>query len=268
MDFIRANRDRPWLCIAGFYSPHSPWIAPQTFLDAYDPASLSLPAFPPEVEARRAGLPAFSDQALRAARHGYYAMVSEVDHHCRRLLDLLDQLALARETMVVYTTDHGDWLGSHLRHGKGFPAPDAVSRVPLVVGWPAEIHQPGRIITGLTEAVDVLPTLLECAGVPVPPAVQGRSLLPVLHGQADIGRDSALTEGNGWKALRTDRYRYVCDVRAGEVREHLWDVLADPDEYVDLAASPRSAPILADLRRLDLARLVAQEQPLPRVWPY
>ncbi|MCL5947074.1 MAG: sulfatase-like hydrolase/transferase, partial [Chloroflexi bacterium] len=76
MAFLEQHRDQPFLCIAGFYSPHSPWVAPQEFLDRFDPAALSLPAFPPEVEARRSS-DAFSDEELRAARHGYYAMISE-----------------------------------------------------------------------------------------------------------------------------------------------------------------------------------------------
>ena len=79
MEFIRARDREPFLCIAGFYSPHSPWVAPQEFLDLYDPDSLSIPSFPPEVDAKRAD-GRCSDDELRGARQGYYAMVSEVDH--------------------------------------------------------------------------------------------------------------------------------------------------------------------------------------------
>ena len=77
MEFMTRHRDGPFLCVAGFYSPHSPWVAPEEFLDLYDPAALTLPPFPPALDARR-GPQHFSDDELRSARHGYYAMVSEV----------------------------------------------------------------------------------------------------------------------------------------------------------------------------------------------
>lgn len=96
-------------------------------------------------------------------------MVSEVDHHVGRILACLDEEVLTEDTIVVFTSDHGDWLGEHLRHGKGYPAPNAVSRVPLIVRWPSGVRRPGRTIDGLVEALDVVPTLLECAGVQVPP---------------------------------------------------------------------------------------------------
>ncbi|HVG98254.1 MAG TPA: sulfatase-like hydrolase/transferase, partial [Chloroflexota bacterium] len=269
MDFIAAHPDRSWLCVASFYSPHSPWVAPQEFLDLYDPATLRLPAFPPPADAARAGTD-FDDAGLRAARHGYYAMISEVDHHVGRLLALLEASGQARDTVVVFTSDHGDWLGEHLRHGKGYPASDQVSRVPLLLRWPAggPADAPGRPVDALVEAVDVLPTLLACAGVPVPPTVQGRSLLPLLRGERGGARDSALTEARGWKALRTERYRYVCRVTAGGPEEHLWDLERDPGEYRDVAADPGYAAALGEHRRLLLARAIANEQPLERAWPY
>ena len=98
-------------------------------LDLYDPAELTLPPFPPALDARR-GPRHFSDDELRSAHHGYYAMVSEVDHHVGRILDRLDGLGIADNTIVVFTSDHGEWLGEHLRYGKGYPGHDAVTRVP------------------------------------------------------------------------------------------------------------------------------------------
>lgn len=78
VDFIEECQEQPWLCVAGFYSPHSPWVAPQAFLDRYDPARLTLPTLPPALAGDRDTL-LCPDDELRAARHGYYAMVSEVD---------------------------------------------------------------------------------------------------------------------------------------------------------------------------------------------
>ncbi len=264
LEFLRANRDRTFLCVAGFYSPHSPWVAPQRFLDLYHPETFTLPPFPAELQARRDAARC-GEADLRAARHGYYAMVSEVDHHVGRILDGLDALGLAKDTVVVFTSDHGEWLGEHLRYGKGHPAHDCVSRVPLMVRWPAGGAAAGTCVQRFVEAVDLVPTLLECAGAPLPGELQGRSLLAALRGEPFAGRDSALTEHHGWTTLRTERWRYLCHA---DGREALYDLEADPLGYVEVAADPSQREALAACRHLLLQRLLERERPLPRIWPY
>ena len=263
-EFLTRHSDHPFLCIAGFYSPHSPWVAPQEFIDQYDPQRLQLPTFPPEIDARRS-VEHFSDSELCLARQGYYAMVSEVDHHVGRLLDRLDELGLAEDTIVLFTSDHGEWLGEHLRYGKGYPGHDCVTRVPCIIRWPASTAAPGRTCSGLAEAVDVLPSLLEAAGVQIPRPLQGHSLLPVLREEEDSVRRSALTEMRGWKNLRTPNFRYVVEQRG---RESLYDLESDPDAYRDVAADPAHAADLAEARRELIAHLLDSERPLPRIWPY
>lgn len=255
---------RPFVCIAGFYSPHSPWVAPQRFLDLYDPDRLALPSFPPEVDAQRTG-EMYSDAQLRSARWGYYAMVSEVDHHVGRILGVLDECGLTDDTIVIFTSDHGEWLGEHLRYGKGVPAEDPVARVPMIVRWPKGVRRPGRTHSGLVEAVDLLPTLLDAAAVQIPPPLQGRSWLAQLDGSAEPVKDSALTEHTGWKILRTAGYRYI--LREGG-REHLYDLSVQHGDYHDVAADPTYGSVLAEHRRLLLQRLLEMERPRPRIWPY
>ena len=172
IEFMRqqAHSGQHFLCIAGIYSPHSPWVAPQKYFDLYDPASLTLPSYPPEVDAQR-NARNFPDEELRLARQGYYGQVSEVDHHVGRMLAALEELGLAEDTVVIFTSDHGEWLGEHLRYGKGYPAHDQCSRVPLLMRLPGNAA-PGRTDSGLTEALDVLPTILDLAAIPdsAPPA--------------------------------------------------------------------------------------------------
>ena len=260
LEFVRQNRERPFLCIAGFYSPHAPWIAPQEFLDIYDPATFDLPTFPADF----AGRP--DDDELRRARHGYYAMISEVDHHCGRILDELDNLGLRDETIVIFTADHGEWLGQHGKYGKGFPAHDVVSRVPCLVRWPGGIVEAGRTISDIVEAVDIVPTLLECAGIPVAAALQGQSLLPQLQAQTpDKARVAALTEERDWKALHTPQFRYIA---RADGREILFDLRQTHGEYCDVAGDAAYAETLAELRHELLRRLIERERPLARVWPY
>ena len=254
----------PFLCISGFFSPHAPWIVPQRWLDLYDRKSLELPGFPAEVEARREAA-GFTDEMLQTARHGYYAMVSEVDWQVGRILQALEDRGLADNTIVILTSDHGEWLGEHLRWGKGYPGADAVSRVPLVVRWPGGKLQSGRRVSEIVEALDVLPTLLQMAGIQVPPHLQGSSLLPLLKGAQEGPRASAMMEANGWKTLRTADFRYLVH---DDGRESLWDLGADPREYHDVSGDHRFGEALSEHRHLLLRRLLSMERPLPRTWIY
>ncbi|MDE2852628.1 MAG: sulfatase-like hydrolase/transferase [Chloroflexota bacterium] len=265
IDFIEAAGSEPFLCIAGFYSPHAPWIVPQKYLDMYDPAGLSTPTFPPEVDERRPSdsKALFSDGQLRAAKHGYYAMISEVDHYVGRILDALDAAGRRDETIVAFTSDHGEWLGEHLRFGKGYPAPDAVSRVPLVIDVPGA-RQIGTY-AGLAESVDIVPTLLELAAIQTPSYMQGESLAGAVTGVGARKKDVALTEAAGWKSLRSPRFQYLIHA---DGRECLWELAKDPGAYHDVSEDDSCGDSLAECRRLLLTRLLAMERPLPRTWTY
>ena len=263
--YIRQSGAQPFLCIAGFYSPHAPWIAPQKYLDLYDPATLSLPDLPPHIDRQRPGDPQapFSDAQLRRARQGYYAMISELDHYVGRIVAALDACGKRDKTIIVFTSDHGEWLGEQLRYGKGYPAHDAASRVPLILSAPGGLA--GQRCDGIVEAIDILPTLLELAGIQRPPSLQGRSLAATVECGASPRRELALTEGAGWKSLRTPRYRYLVHADGSE---KLWDLAADPGAYDDVAGVADYGEAQADCRRLLLARLLEIERPLPRSWTY
>ena len=109
IEYIRQQGSQPFLCIAGFYSPHAPWMAPQKYLDLYDPEDLSVPEFPPKIEGQRQRKPdqRFSDAHLRRAKQGYYAMISEVDDYVGRILGALDAEGLRDNTIVVFHI--GSW---------------------------------------------------------------------------------------------------------------------------------------------------------------
>ncbi len=265
IDFIKRGGDEPFLCIAGFYSPHAPWIAPQKYLDFYDPEALSLPAYPPEIDKRRPADPSasFSDEQLRSAKQGYYAMISEVDHYVGRILDALKRAGKGDDTIIVFTSDHGEWLGDHLRYGKGYPADDAVSRVPLIIAAPGLGE--GKACNGIVEAVDIVPTLLELAGIQIPPFMQGESLTALLRGGGAREKVTGLTESHGWKSLRTEGFQYLIHE---DGRENLWDLEADPGAYHDFAESGKYQAALAECRHVLLRRLLAMERPLPRTWTY
>jgi arylsulfatase len=269
IDFLntRTADSAPFLCIAGFYSPHAPWIVPQRFLDLYERERLSVPQYPAEVDARRPvdAHERFSDAQLRSAKHGYYAMISEVDFHVGRIVNTLRERGLGNDTLIVFTADHGEWLGDHLRFGKGYPGDDATTRVPLVMHGPG--CSSGLAQDAIVESVDLVPTLLALAAIQPLPHLQGRSLAVDLRGEATPDDDAscALFEAHGWRGIRSVRFRYVIH---SDGRELLWDLEADPGEYVSVAQEPAYAGALADCRKRMLRKILGIERPLPRVWPY
>ena len=113
-------------------------------------------------------------------------MVSEVDHYVGRILAALEACGKRQNTIIVFTSDHGEWLGEHLRYGKGYPAHDAASRVPLIISAPGGM--PAQRRDDIVEAVDIVPTLLDLAGIQIPPTLQGSSLASVLEGGESSGR--------------------------------------------------------------------------------
>ena len=272
IDYLEDHADDRFLCVSGFYSPHAPWVAPQRFIDRYDPDEITVPELPDHLEAAREDVDSsvswhgtYAKAERRRAYHGHYAMVSEVDHWVGEILDTLEELDIREETLVVFTSDHGDDLGDHLRYAKGFPGWDPVSRVPLIVDGPGV--EGGRTVDDLVELVDLVPTLVDAAGGPVPSDLQGQSLLPALTGDGGVDRDAALTEDDDGKILRTDRYRYAVDTDGEEL---LYDIAADPHEYHDVSDDPEYRDALGECRKRLLRRVatIDAERQRERTAPY
>ncbi len=253
----RQTGQQPFFCVASFYSPHAPWVVPQRFLDLYDRASLPLPTFSPAEESQRQQL-GWIDDYLREAKHGYYAMVSEVDWYVGEIVRTLQKTGQYDNTVIVFTSDHGEWLGDGVRFGKGYPGDDAVTRVPLIVRLPT--GERGLCYSEIVEAVDVLPTLLDACGLQSPPHLQGRSFFDVLIGRKHPPRTSALVEFAGWKSLRTPNHRYLIDA---EGQEWLWD-----QSEGEISAEISDPALLRQHAHLLLQRLIAQESRLKRSWVY
>ena len=117
----------------------------------------------------------------------------------------------------------------------------------------------------MVEAVDIVPTLLNLAGIQNPPTLQGESLADAIMSGAEAGKNAAITEGVGWKTMRTQDYRYVLHA---DGREMLWHLPSDPGAYRDVADDPAHADSLMRCRHLLLRRLLEMERPLPRAWTY
>jgi arylsulfatase A-like enzyme len=189
-----------------------------------------------------------------------------VDAEVGKILAALDESGQRENTLIIFTSDHGEHLGDHGLTGKGPPGLDSCSRVPLLLSFAGRIAA-GQQCEELVEAVDLAPTICDYAGVPISPYLQGRSLRPLLEERVTDWRDGAYCEwrrprGLAWKTLRTHDWR-LCLSNAGD--ELLFDLRHDPGELNNIAADPEFFDTLAQLRNCLLQRWfdIERVQPLP-----
>jgi choline-sulfatase len=192
-----------------------------------------------------------ADFTLRRVIAEYYGMTSWVDDAVGRMLAALDATGLARDTIVVFTSDHGDYLGSHGRVQKGDLHEESI-RIPMLIRWPEQV-QPATVTAQVMGLVDVMPTLLGLTGEPVPAHVHGRSLAGVVRGEVPCleGNHAVVETGHG-VGIRTPTHLYGLPFRPG-TRElaaaphYFWDIAADPFELQNLAGSGAQPELAQDL---------------------
>ncbi len=203
---IPAYAGRGWFAHLTYIRPHPPLVAPEPYNRMYDPTKLPPPArlgtpdheaalhpfFGPALEATKAAdfVEGFAylvadDQTVGTLRAVYLGLATEVDHHIGRVVKFLHNSGQHDNTLLVLTADHGEMLGDRHAWGK-HTVYDAAFRVPLVVRVPGNVEQAGRVIREPTESVDIMPTILEWIGQEIPNSVDGRSLLPMLHGATPL----------------------------------------------------------------------------------
>ncbi len=264
----------------------------------YEPRALAYP--PQESPAERGRKPAVYWQAaqdmgtldapeseLRAALAHYYGMVSLLDDQVARLLGYLRQRRLLENTIVVYTSDHGDYAGEHGMWGKSCTLYDCLVRVPLIVAGPEHLVPRGRVLEGMIQNVDILPTLLDLLDLPVPSNVHGRSLRPLwqdgappapaaYRGAGRAGFDIAFAETGAFPATmvgaenraRGDNIphgppatgrqvelsvmartpRWKLIYTPGREIQELYDVQADPGELRNCHGEPGTEEVVRTLR--------------------
>ncbi len=291
ISFLREERDpaRPFFLWANFYDPHHPFVAPKEYRDRYDSATLPRPIGQPGELADRPpilteashksyagfarGFTDYAPEEIQEVIAAYYAMVTLIDDEVGRILAALDDLGLAENTLVIFTSDHGEMLGDHQLLLKGPMLYEGAVRVPLILRWPG--HLPNGARCGdLVEWIDLCPTMLDVAGVPPLPGNQGLSLLPLARGEPEAPRRGwALCEyrnsGHPYDPpvhatmLRRGRYKVI--VHHGEPASgrdrcgELYDLEADPQELHNLWADPAAASVRIELQEFLLDALVATE---------
>jgi arylsulfatase len=268
--FIDENKGRPFFVHAGFYAPHPPLNPPASMLALYKDVKLPPRIYrdgeardlPPIMRKAAQALADTPEATWTAYRTHFYAMVSELDRNIGRIVDSVEAAGLTDRTVFVMTADHGDYLGDHNMSGKSAIPYDGAMRVPLIFSGPG-IPRGGRSAE-LCELVDVAPTLLELAGVPLPPGNQGTSQIPVMRGGK--GKDLTYMQSPNNRILRTRQALY-CYWANGE--EVLFDLERDPNELRNIAQNPEAKGLLDEMRMRIMCKAIAAADPLPeRIAPY
>ena len=263
-DIARAKDSRPFFMMVSLTHPHDPYVQRQEFVDLYRPQSVDLPTVrlgdvPLDPHSARlrfvSDMDAFAitDEMIVRARRSYFASISYIDHQLGLILETLRETGQLDQTIIVFTSDHGDMLGER---GLWYKMSwfDPAARLPLI------IHAPARFASGrvsqVVSLVDLLPTLVEFGGgaLESSAAIDGRSLVP--HLERTGGHDEAIGVYLGEGAIaplfmiRRGRWKFVA---SAPDPDQLYDLTADPDERVNLAGQQEHATRLTEFH-LELAR--------------
>jgi arylsulfatase A-like enzyme len=259
LDFIRKNQAKPWSLMVGFKAAHGPFDPPARAKDRFAAAearpvaNLEVPAIYLG-EANTAKQKKAAPTAKRPANLGYFRCISAADDNLGRLLALLDELHLAENTVVIFASDNGYYLGEH-GLGDKRTAYDESLRIPMIVRYPKlGPAAKGRTVDELVLNIDLAPTLLDFAGLSRPELMQGRSWQPLLEGKADGWRSAFLFEyfREGQFAaptvfgVRTDAAKLIRYPGHDEWTE-VFDLKADPYEIKNLASDPARKELRAQL---------------------
>lgn len=258
---------RPFFLAMGFYRPHTPYIAPEHYFDLYPKDAIDPVLLHPNDrdDIPKAALPDRPNQLdltidqRKDIIQAYYASISLVDAQVGRLLDALESLDLADNTVVVFVSDHGYHLGAHGLWQKS-DLFEGSARVPLIIANPTAGYAKGKTTQSLTELVDLYPTLSALCGIEAPAHIAGKSLVPVLKNPSLALREAAYSVADcrtvrRWdkskflgRSIRTKRYRYT-EWDEGSYGVELYDYERDPEEFTNLAYDPEHADLMASLRR-------------------
>ncbi len=295
----REGGQQPFFLFCSIADPHPPFAPPRELAYRYDPRDVvpprrrrgELDLMPPHYRAQyetdlttsgSKGQPMSATDPYRAecAAH-YYALIELVDKSIGRVLDALRENGLEDDTVVVFAADHGEALGDHGMWGKGPYHYDSVVRVPLLIRWPHQA-QAGHEHSGPVSYVDIAPTILHMAGLPIPvgeapvepeapnapPPWPGRSLAPVLTGEDRSTDSTALVEqdedylGFRMRTLVSEHFRLT--TYSGQSYGELFDFREDPNEFQNLWGDPARRSLRDEMRLRLLDKIMETDHPLPR----
>ena len=309
IEFLSEKRDGPWLASVNIYDPHPPFNPPRMYRDMFNPEKVNGPLFresdlaqqakleaidfqsrvrhPGELDIKSPVIPWTQTRGLREPETAgkrdaktliaaYYAMIKLIDDQLGRVIEALEETEQRHNTLIIFTSDHGESLGDHGLIQKGCRFYEGLVRVPLIFSWPGHVKAAQRS-DALVELRDIAPLLLELAGVEVPARMQPHSLLPLLSGDqpADRHRDfvrceyyDALDQPDGTLATMYRNSRYKLVVYHGHGLGELYDLQEDAGEFDNLWDSPEHGDVKLDLMQRSFdASILAMDRGPERIGP-
>jgi len=253
ISLLEQYQDKPFFLAIGFYRPHTPYVAPKKYF-ATPASEYQLPALSADDQSRtppaayasaKQEQEKMSDAQRQEAIQAYRASIAFMDAQLGRVIEALQKLGLAENTVIVFTSDHGYHMYQHGLWQK-MSLFENSARVPLIVVDPSAKVK-GKGTTALAELVDIYPTLADLCGLQAPAELDGLSLRPVLSDPAATVKDAAFTQCRQGYSIRTAQYRFT-SWSGGKQGEQLYDLTADPYETKNLATELQHAKLIADLR--------------------
>jgi arylsulfatase A-like enzyme len=292
VNFLKGyNQPNPFFLKVSFARPHSPYDPPRRLFDKYADADLPKAHVAKWAEkyaprsSNRDDLwhGDLGEAAVRTSRQGYYGSVEFIDEQIGRILETLEQRGWLEETLIVFTSDHGDMTGDHHLWRKSY-AWEPSARIPMLMRWPEGMVSAsrGQVLAQTVELRDILPTFLDAAGAPTSRPLDGASLLSLLRGPnpqwrefLDLEHGVCYSNENNWTALTDGRWKFIHHAFHGN--EQLFDLDADPHELNDLSTDARHDATLRLWRGRMVShlalrgeawvkngRLQTRQQPIPR----
>lgn len=294
-----ATHNEPFFAFCSFVDPHQSYNPPPPYNSMYSADEVPKPVRKEgELKNNRflktANSKRFSDYTKRTLkeRTQHYGEMSFIDDMVGRVIAEIDRLGIRENTLIVFVSDHGDMLGDHWLWWKGAYHWKGCTNVPLFFNWPGNLEK-GKIVDGMVQQTDVMPTILEMAGISNPPGIQGKSMKNVLTtGETDTGYEFAYTEqistgeyhpeyfdGSGKKRekLRNANASNTYTIRSKDWRlsyhtggkSELYDLKNDPDEFTNVWSVDEYREKRIELMEVLLNRIAETRDPLPqRIRPY
>ena len=244
------------------FDPHEPWDPPKWYADMYDPEwkGGEVPGGAYILGVPRPAASDLTEEQLNHLRALYAGEVTLVDRWIGRLLQKIEDLGLLEDTAIIFTSDHGTYIGEHNYVGKRPHLYEEVAHVPLIVRLPdSEGVQSGRR-EEIVQSPDIMPTILELAEVKIPPTVQGRSFLPILRGESKDGREIAVSSASlvgqtlpKWITVTSEKWALLASQIGSQIKSELYDLKNDPKETKNLIDNK---PDVADELRSKMIRFL------------
>jgi arylsulfatase len=285
VSWIKGSLKKPWFITVNTYAPHPPFQPPPEFLERMNPTALPPVLWGPREMENQARFTKVDFQSKprdpatwpsRYMKAAYYAQNEFVDDCFGHVLDALEATGQRDNTLIVFTSDHGDAGGDHGLVHKGCRFYEGLAHVPLIFSWPARFRR-GLQSRALVHLTDIVPTLLDATGLKLPDYVHGRSLFGIAAGKSDSGRHREfafseyhdaldLPDHTHANMLRNERYKLVLyhGHRSGE----LYDLEKDPREFTNLWDDPQHLALRAELtKQLFDHVMLATDSGQPRIGP-